>query len=135
MPDPIDDARKLIESRLAEIEAEARRLERAVASLGEGSGRRRRRPGRSPKRVSPVPTSAPSKPRSRLGGKRKAGKRAARGQRRDELLAAIKATPGARPSEFAKTIGVAPPQVHALITKARAEKLIVKRGKGYALRG
>jgi hypothetical protein len=133
MPDPIDDARRLIETRLAEIEAEARRLERAVASLGEGSGRRRH-PGRSPKRVSPVPTSAPSKPKRPVGGRRKAGRRAARGQRRDELLAAIKAGPGARPSDLAKAIDVGPPQVHALIAKARAEKLIVKRGKGYALK-
>jgi hypothetical protein len=28
---------------------------------------------------------------------------------------------------------VNPPQVHALIAKPRAEKLIVRRGKGYAL--
>lgn len=46
MPDAIDAARRLIESRLAEIEEETRRLERAVAGLSgrSGSGRRRGRP-------------------------------------------------------------------------------------------
>jgi hypothetical protein len=127
VPDTIDDARQLIESRLAELEIEAEQLERALGSLGEGSGPRRRRRGR--------PTgaaAAPAKPKRTPAPRRKRSKRAARGQRRDELLAAIKATPGARPSELAKAIGVNPPQVHALIAKARAEKLIVKKGDGYA---
>jgi hypothetical protein len=132
VPHAIDDARRLIETRLGEIAAESERLLRAAAALREGSGRRGRRPGRSPKRVS-TPTSTSSNSKRRSGGKRKASKRAAPGQRRDELLAAIKATPGAGPSELARSIGVNPPQVHALIAKLRAEKLIVKAGKGYRL--
>jgi hypothetical protein len=131
---PIDDARRLIESRLAEIEAEARRLERAVVSLGEGSPSRRRHSGR-PRRSEAKADPAPPSPGRRAPRGRKAGRRAARGQRRVELLAAIKASPGARPSELAKSIGIRPTQVHALIAKARAEKLIVKSGQGYALKG
>ena len=134
MPDPIDAARSLISSRLADIGDERRRLERALVSLGEGSSRPRRQPGRPPKAAAAL-TSAPSKPKRGPGQKRKAAKRAVRGQRREELLATIKATPGARPSGLAKAMGVKPTQVHALIAKARAEKLIVKRGKGYALKG
>jgi hypothetical protein len=128
----IDDARRLIGSRLAEIEAETRSLERAVASLGEGSAPRRR-PGRSPKTAG---AATPESARSKRRGTRKPqrAKRAARGRRRDELLAAIKTTPGARPSELARVIGVNPPQVHALIAKLRAEKVVVKSGKGYALK-
>jgi hypothetical protein len=132
VPDAIADARSLIEARLAEIEAEASRLERAMASLGEENAPRRRGPGRTSK--STALDTAPSKPRRRSPSKRKAGRRAPRGRRRDELLAAIKTTPGARPSELAEAIGVNPPQVHALIAKARAEKLIVKKGRGYALK-
>ena len=41
MPETIDDARKLIETRLAEIRAEASELERALLGLGEGPARRR----------------------------------------------------------------------------------------------
>jgi hypothetical protein len=133
MPDALADARRLIESRLTEIEAEVRQLERALASLGEGG-----EPGRllrpSPKRAGGA-NPAPAKPKRRLPPKRKAAKRAARGQRREELLVAITAAPGARPSELARSIGIKPTQVHALVAKARTEKLIVKRGAGYALRG
>lgn len=128
MADPIDDARQLIQSRLAEIDAEANSLERAIAGLGEGSAPKRRL-GRPRKRV----TAAALKPKRGTARKRKPA-RAPRGQRREQLLAAIKANPGARPGELARMIGAAPAQVSNLISKARAEKLIVKRAEGYALR-
>ncbi|HEY5053456.1 MAG TPA: hypothetical protein VII45_08615 [Solirubrobacterales bacterium] len=116
MPDPIDDARQLISSRLVDIDGERERLERALVSLGEGSAPKRR-PGR-PRRRSALATSASKKSKRRGSRKSKAGKRAPRGQRREELLAAIKATPGARPSDLAKSIGIKSTQVHALIAKA-----------------
>jgi hypothetical protein len=125
----IDAARKLIQSRLAELDAEARDLERALASLGELSAPRRRR-GR-PKKAAAAPTKA--KPRA--ARKRKSSKRAPRGQRREQLLAAVKANPGARPSELAREIGIPASQLHSLIEKARKEKLLVKKGKGYARKG
>ncbi|HEX3361791.1 MAG TPA: hypothetical protein VHS74_12425 [Solirubrobacterales bacterium] len=133
MSKTIDDARSLIQSRLTDLDAEAKQLERALASLGEGSTSRRRQPGR-PRRRAAAPPSAPPKPKRSSVRKRKSSKRAPRGQRREQLFAAIKASPGARPSELAKSIGVKSTQVHALIAMARAEKLIVKRGKGYALK-
>jgi hypothetical protein len=138
MPDHIDRARRLIESRLAEIDTEARQLERAVAGMGEGSVRRRGRPRRPRKPAATVASAAPApagpKPRRGAGGKSDGGKRASRGQRRAELLVAIEAAPGARPSELARSIGIRSTQVHALIARARAEKLIVKSGQGYALK-
>jgi hypothetical protein len=140
MPDHIDRARRLIESRLAEIDTEAGQLERAVAGMGEGSVRRRGRPRRHRKPTvtatvaSATPAPAGPKPGRHAGGRSKAGRRAARGQRREELLVAIEAAPGARPSELASSIGIGSTQVHALIARARAEKLIVKSGQGYALK-
>lgn len=125
MSKAIDHACRLIESRLAEIETETARLRRAVDGMGEGR-----------RAVWPSKRAAGSaRPKRRAAPKRKVGKRAARGQRREELLAAIKTTPGARPSELAKTMGVRPTQVSVLIAKARAERLIVKRGEGYAPKG
>jgi hypothetical protein len=126
----IEDARHLIESRLAAIEAETSRLERALLHLGQDESRRRRRRGKK--------TTATSPPLA-VGGRRKptrrkVGKRVPRGRRREQLLAAIEASPGARPSELAKSIGIRPTQVSVLIAKARAEKLIVKSGEGYALK-
>jgi hypothetical protein len=132
MPNPIDDVRQLIQSRLADLNAEVKRLERALTGLGEGSAPRSRRTGRP--RKAAAATSAPAKPKGRTPRKRKSSKRAPRGQRREQLLAAIKANPGTRPTDLAKAIGIKPTQVHALIAKARAEKLIVKKGKGYALK-
>lgn len=131
MSKAIDDARRLISSRLAELDAEMKELERALVGLGDGTGPRRRRPVRPSKAA--VATSAPPRPKRPPSPRRKRTKRAARGQRRDQLLAVLKATPGARPSELAKAIGVRPTQVSVVIAKARAEKLIVRRGDGYAL--
>jgi predicted Rossmann fold nucleotide-binding protein DprA/Smf involved in DNA uptake len=118
MSDTIESARKLISDRLSVIEAEAGQLRRALESLGEGDGS--------------VPV-APRPRRKRGPGKRRRSQ-APRGQRREQLLAAIKAKPGARPSELAVEIGIAPGQVSALLAKARAEKLVVKEGAGYALK-
>jgi MarR family len=118
MPDTIDRARALIQARLSELEAEATKLQSALASMGEGSRRRQSRVGRA--------TSS--------GSQGSASGRAKRGQRREQLLAAIKANPGARPADLARTMGVSANQVHGLIKKARAEKLVVKRGRGYALK-
>lgn len=132
MTDTLDAARQLIESRLSEIRDEESKLERALAHLGKGDvGPRSRRPRR---RASGASVSNPPKSKRRADSEMKPTKRARRGQRREELLAAIKATPGARPSELAETIGVRSAQVSVLIGKARAEKLIVKRGDGYTLK-
>jgi predicted Rossmann fold nucleotide-binding protein DprA/Smf involved in DNA uptake len=118
MPDTIDAARKLITERLSAIEAEAGKLKRALEELGERDGA--------------APASAKPR-RKRTAGKRRRRSQAPRGQRREQLLAAIAAKPGARPSELAAEIGIAPGQVSTLLAKARAEKLIVKKGAGYAL--
>jgi hypothetical protein len=119
MSDTIGAARKLITERLSAIEDEVGRLQRALTSMGEkyGSG-----------------SVAPKPLRKRASSKRRRRAQAARGQRREQLLAAIGAKPGARPSELAAEIGIAPGQVSALLAKARTVKLIVKQGAGYALK-
>ena len=118
MSDTIDAARKLIAERLSAIETEASQLQRALMSMGEKD------------------SSGPATPKPRR--RRDPGKRrrsqAPRGRRREQLLAAIGAKPGARPSELAAEIGIAPGQVSTLLAKARAEMLIVKQGAGYALK-
>lgn len=117
MSDTITRARALIQARLAELDSEAAGLERALASLGEGAAPKRSRP----------PKRSDAKPRRKTG-------RAPRGQRREQLLAAVKANPATRPADLAREVGVAPAQVHDLIRKARKDKLLVRKGKGYALK-
>ena len=117
MSDTIDAARKLIADRLHAIEAEAGMLKRALEELGERDGS--------------APASAKPR-RKRAASKRRRRSQAPRGRRREQLLAAIAAKPGARTSELAAEIGIAPGQVSTLLAKARTEKLIVKKGAGYA---
>jgi hypothetical protein len=137
--DTIDDARRLIERRLAEIRTEASDLERALVGLADGSdprpsGPRRRRKPSAAKRVS-APTPMPTSPAPRRPAPRpRTPQRAARGERREQILATIKASPGARPSELAEEIGIRPTQVSVLIAKLRGERLIIKDGKGYRSR-
>ena len=119
MPDTIEAARKLITNRLRELEADAKQLERVLKSMGESDRSH---------------SGAPKPRRKRAAGKRHRRTLAPRGRRREQLLAAIKAKPGARPSELASEIGISPAQVSSLLAKARAEKLIVKKGAGYALK-
>jgi hypothetical protein len=130
MPDTIDDVRRLIQTRLTEIDAERRGLERAVAAMTEsGPPAPRRRRSRSVKTAGSV---AP-KPGRAEAPEPAPTKRAPRGRRREELLDAIEADPGARPSKLAQTIGIRPTQVSVLLAKLRAERLIAKDGEGYAL--
>jgi hypothetical protein len=129
VPSTIDDARQLIQSRRTEIEAEAAQLRRAIAGLGDRGGSRPRRRAHSAKAASPVKSS-----RTKAAGKDRRRSQAPRGQRHEQLFAAIKSMPGAQPSELAREIGVSASQVHGLLAKARAEKLIVKKGPAYFLK-
>jgi hypothetical protein len=130
MPDHIDRARQLIESRLADLDAEAESLERALASLlGEGAGAKRR-PGRPRKRASVAAAPPQPKPARR---KRKSSKRARRGQRREQFLAAVKKSPGAKVSEIARELGISANQTHTLAGRLHQQKVIRKSGMGYRL--
>ena len=82
MPNHIECARNLITDRLGAIEAEAGKLKRALEELGERDGA--------------APASA--KPRRKRGPGKRRRPQAPRGQRREQLLAAIAAKPGARTS-------------------------------------
>lgn len=121
MSETTERVSQVLREHLDQLEQEAKRIERALRPLAGGPAAAGRNPaGKS---------SGPSAPREL-----RRAKRAARGERQAQLLAAIKATPTEGPAELAKTIGIAPSQVHALVAKARAEKLISKQGKGYSVK-
>jgi len=110
------DVEGVIRERLAEIDAEKRRLETALAELTGAKVQRGRR-----KR-----TASTSR---RIGSAR----RAKPGERRQQVLTHLDKNPGARPSEIASAIKASPNQVHSLIAKLRQEKLVRNRGKGYGV--
>jgi predicted Rossmann fold nucleotide-binding protein DprA/Smf involved in DNA uptake len=111
----------MIEDRLRELEAEASRLRGALASLGgdrpRGSTRARRRPAANGRRRSAT------------------RKRAPRGQREAEFLAAVEKSPGAKVPAIAEEMGVAPNQVYGLARRLhRAGRIRKRPGGGYALK-
>lgn len=117
MPDAIDAARRLLQSRLEEIDIEAAKLRAALQSLGV-------------KRTTTA-TRRPIKPGRRPAIR--AAKRAPRGQRRKEMLAAAKNSPGATAAELGKTIGISTNQAYALARRLLKDGEVKKQGKGYRL--
>lgn len=127
MSNAIEDARKLIAARLDDLESEAKGLETALASLGEGgSANGRRRKSASRRKSTRRRKSAP--PRR----KRKAA-RAPRGQRREQFLATLRQSPGAKATEVAAQLGISANQAYALAGRLQKEGAIRKSGKGYRL--
>jgi hypothetical protein len=119
--DAITTARQMIESRIREIEEETKRLERALAELGEGGE------GRGPRRRAS---------RARHAPRRRARKIAPRGQRREQLLAYLEQNPGARPAEIAKAMETTPANVQNVLRQARQDEVVWRRSEGgYELAG
>ena len=115
MPDVLDRARAVIEGQLHELEDEAKRLRKALASLDHHRLRGRRRP------------TTTTKPRS-------TARRAPRGKRQQEFLAAVKKNPGAPVSQIAKDMGVAPSQLYTVARRLHEKGEILKQGNGYAVK-
>jgi hypothetical protein len=120
MSETTEQVRALLHARLEEIHAEAERLKRALESLTGAPAN-----GRSA--ASPRGDSRSSTHKTR-------GRRAARGERQAQLLAELEKSPGATSAELARAIGVAPSQASVLVAKAKAQRLIVSQGSGYALK-
>jgi hypothetical protein len=126
----MSEVRSLIEDRLKDLDDESKRLNKALDDLGGGQPKASGpKPGRPPKRTSVVAAPPPSK---RAPRKRK-GARAPRGQRREQFLAELEKSPGAKASEVAKAIGINANQAYTLAGRLQKEGAIRKRGKGYRL--
>lgn len=122
MRDALQEAQAKIKEAISEIDEEKAQLQSALTSLGGVS---------SPK------TDQPSAaPRKRTGRRRKArkGKRAARGQRAEQFLAAVAEKPGATVTEIAKKLGVERTSLYPVAKKLSSEKRISKKGSGFAVR-
>ena len=110
----VQQAKDLLEKRLAELDAERKQVQHALSSLGTRavhSGARATR---------------------RTGGRRRSGgKRARRGQREAEFLGQIKDNPGAKISEIAKSIGVAPQQLYPIARRLTDSGQVTRKGDGF----
>lgn len=113
--DTIERAGALLRARLGEIEKEATRLQEALRSLDGG-----------------VPTKALRR-RRRTKARRSRSKRAARGQRPKQFLAAVAANPKATVSEIAKEIGVSANQAGSLARRLEAKGEIKRSKRGFSI--
>jgi sugar-specific transcriptional regulator TrmB len=113
----LDEARDLVKRRLAELDEERKRLERALSELGgRVTGRPRRRPGR---------------PR---GARKKAGaprRRRRKGTRADQAVALVEKKPGISASEIAKTMKIKPNYLYRVLGDLEKEKRVSKKGRQY----
>lgn len=118
----LDEARALVTKRLAELDDERRRLERALGELGgkiAGRGRPGRRPGRP--RGAATTTAAPAPTR----------RRRRKGTRADQAVALIEQNPGISASEIAKTMKIKPNYLYRVLGDLEKEGRLKKEGRKY----
>jgi hypothetical protein len=126
----LDEALDLVKKRLAELDDERKRLERALTELGGTVPRRPGRPpgsGRGPGRprknaaATPATATAPRKRRRRRRG----------GTRADQAVALVEQNPGISASEIAKTMKIKPNYLYRVLGEMEKEGRVTKKGREY----
>lgn len=120
----LGEARELIEKRLADLDDERKRLERALAELGGKAAPARRGPGRprgsaSAKSAS-TGSAAPKRRRRRKGG-----------TRADQAVDLITKNPGISASDVAKTMKIKPNYLYRVLGDLEKEGRVKKDGRKY----
>jgi len=115
----LDEARSLVKKRLAELDDERKRLERALADLGDG--KTARRPGR-PRGTTSAPAAAPAPRRRR---RRRGGTRA------DQAVALVESSPGINASDIAKQMKIKPNYLYRVLGDLEKEGRVKKQGRQY----
>ncbi len=116
----LDEARDLVQKRLAELDDERKRLERALAELGgKATARVGRRPGRP--RGSGAKASGPKKRRRR----RRSGTRA------DQAVSLVEGNPGISASDIAKSMKIKPNYLYRVLGDLEKEGRVTKKGRQY----
>jgi len=115
----LDEARDLVMKRLAELDDERKRLERALAELGgKAIGRTAgRRPGRP--RGSGAKASGPKKRRRRSG------------TRADQAVKLVEGSPGISASDIAKQMKIKPNYLYRVLGDLEKEGRVSKKGRQY----
>ena len=118
----LDEARQLVERRLADLDEERKRLERALAELGGKVVSRA--PGR------PRGSAGAAKSPTTTGGGRKRRKRRG-GTRADQAVALITKQPGISASDVAKTMKIKPNYLYRVLGDLEKEGRVKKQGRQY----
>jgi hypothetical protein len=118
----LDEARELVQKRLAELDEERQRLEHALVTLGAKATRRspgRPRGGKSASNTSTA-RAVPSKRRKRRGG-----------SRADQAVKLIEKSPGIGASDIAKAMKIKPNYLYRVLGDLEKEKRAKKDGRKY----
>lgn len=122
----LDEALGLVKKRLAELDEERKRLERALIELGGSvTGRRPGRPrgsGRGPGRPPKAASGTTTKKRRR---RRRGGTRA------DQAVALVEQSPGISASEIAKSMKIKPNYLYRVLGELEKEGRVTKKGREY----
>jgi sugar-specific transcriptional regulator TrmB len=124
----LDDARDLVEKRLAELNEERERLERALAELGGKATRRSpgRPRGRRAKAATGTPTATASASKGTGRKRRRRG-----GTRADQAVKLIESQPGISASDVAKTMKIKPNYLYRVLGDLEKEGRVKKDGRQY----
>jgi sugar-specific transcriptional regulator TrmB len=117
----LDEAREMVKRRIAELDDERKRLERALAELGgKVTGRRpgKKRPGRPRGSRSKAKAAAPKR-------RRRSGTRA------DQAVALVQKNPGITASEIAKRMKIKPNYLYRVLGDLEKEGRVKKKGRQY----
>lgn len=120
----LDEARELVQKRLADLDEERNRLERALAELGGKATRRAPGRPRGSKSTSPA-SKAPAASTPRRRRKRRGGTRA------DQAVNLIKGAPGISASDVAKQMKIKPNYLYRVLGDLEKEGRVKKQGRQY----
>jgi hypothetical protein len=133
----LDEALNLVKKRLAELDEERQRLERALSELGgtvtrrpgrpPGSGKRG--PGR-PRKTAPAAASAPASASTSTAAPRRRRRRRG-GTRADQAVALVEQNPGISASEIAKQMKIKPNYLYRVLGEMEKEGRVTKKGREY----
>lgn len=117
----LDEARELVEKRLADLDEERKRLERALAELGGKASRRAPGRPRGSKSSSTASSAAPKKRRRKRRG----------GTRADQAVNLITSEPGISASDVAKQMKIKPNYLYRVLGDLEKEGRVKKQGRQY----
>jgi sugar-specific transcriptional regulator TrmB len=122
----LDEARELVQKRLADLDDERQRLERALAELGGKATRRS--PGR-PRGSKSTAAAAPRTPKAATAPRKRRKRRG--GTRADQAVSLIESQPGISASDVAKTMKIKPNYLYRVLGDLEKEGRVKKKGRQY----
>jgi len=121
----LDEARELVQKRLADLDEERTRLERALAELGGKAAKRSPGRPRGSKKTSTASSSSATTAAPRKRRKRRGGTRA------DQAVSLIESQPGISASDVAKTMKIKPNYLYRVLGDLEKEGRVKKDGRQY----